>query len=47
MKKYKITDILNILAITCGKGYTILKLQFFSQFSSVQSLSGVQLFATP
>lgn len=31
MKEYKITDILSILAITCGKGYTMLKLQFFSQ----------------
>lgn len=31
MKEYKITDILSILAITCGKGYTMLKLQFFSE----------------
>lgn len=30
MKEYKITDILSILAITCSRGYTMLKLQFFS-----------------
>lgn len=29
MKEYKITDILSILAITCSRGYTMLKLQFF------------------
>ena len=39
MKEYKITDILSILAITCSKGYTVLKLQFFSTEEQAKKIS--------